>query len=67
MTKGDIEAIAEAVHRRAMHDACPECGALGMLCAKQSGEWTRCGVTNRPIKDSTQSWDDWLAENRGDS
>lgn len=64
LSKKEIEAIAEAVHARLAYDACPECGALSMYCAKLRGANTCCGVTDRPIKNASQSWDEWLDENR---
>jgi len=65
MTKQDMQKIAELVHERMVYDACPECGAISMLCAKVRGLFTVCGVTDRPIKPSDESWNSWLKQNRG--
>ena len=65
LTKGDLKAIAEAVHSRMMHDACPECGSIGMSCAANGTEYTYCRVTKGAIKPKDQSWDEWLEGCRG--
>jgi len=61
----DVKRIGDYVVARLHWDMCPECGALGMACAKSRGKYTVCGVTDRPIKDDSLSWKDWLRGRRG--
>jgi len=61
----DVKRIGDYILAKMHWDMCPECGALGMACAKMRREDTVCGVTGRPIKDANLSWEDWLKEHRG--
>ena len=66
MTREEMELLANLTVEKLSYGACPECGAIQMRCAKRRGEYTCCGVTDRPIKPSGISWEDWLRDVRGD-